>query len=255
MIFLFWSGVLGFFAFFINYKKIKYKQIVFLVSALILSAFLVLYYGSWEFHDNPDPTRFTIGNSYTRYWLPVYLVTIPFAAFFLEQVLDSLKKILNFSYLEKKSKKFFSIYLRGKLLDLFLIFLVLGVYIFSSLNFVIHGSEEGLMQTAQRQIASQNEYERLLELTETNSVVITKYHDKLLFPDRKVIVGLFDDKRMNAIYSRLSEELPVYYYNFSFPEEDFNYLNERRLKESGLKISLVEKINTNFSLYKLEKIY
>ena len=43
-----------------------------------------------------------------------------------------------------------------------------------------------------------------------------------------------------------------YYYNFTFPEKDYNYLNDNKLVKFNLKISPVEKITDNFTLYRLE---
>ncbi len=125
---------------------------------------------------------------------------------------------------------------------------------FISISFVLFGSEEGLLYLNQNQKAAGYELEKVLALTGSDSVIITCYHDKLFFPERKVIVGLFDDNNMNARYARLTNYLPVYYYNFTFPEKDMDYLNNRRLLEVGLGIELVEQITSDFSLYKLYKV-
>ena len=95
------------------------------------------------------------------------------------------------------------------------------------------------------------EYDKVLELTENRAVIITRYHDKLFFPERKVIVGLFNDANMIKQYAGLAEKLPVYYYNFTFPEKDINYLNDKRLAEFGLRIKPVAKVTKDFTLYKL----
>lgn len=97
------------------------------------------------------------------------------------------------------------------------------------------------------------EYRDILALTESNSVVITKYHDKVLFPARRVIVAGFDDQNLNGMYRLLSGYAPIYYYNFTLPEKDIEYLNERRLKEVGLGIVPIKKVGGAFTLYKLEK--
>jgi hypothetical protein len=123
--------------------------------------------------------------------------------------------------------------------------------VYVSLNFVLHGSEEGLLFLAQRQKDSRLEAQKVLELTESNSTIITFYHDKLFFPERKVIVGLFNDQNMIAEYANLVKLLPVYYYNFTFPEKDLAYLNERRLAEAGLGIAPVRRVSGDFTLYKL----
>ena len=80
---------------------------------------------------------------------------------------------------------------------------------------------------------------------------MTFYHDKLFFPERKVVVGLFDDKAMIKRYYLIAQNLPLYYYNFNLSQKDIEYLNSRRLAEAGLGIVLIKKINDNFSLYKI----
>ena len=108
-----------------------------------------------------------------------------------------------------------------------------------------------MSQSIQKQLAWRGEYDRVLSLTEPQSVIITQYHDKLFFPERKVIVGLFNDDKMTEQYEVLVEKLPVYYYNFTFPEKDIKYLNEKRLLKFNLQISRVEEITKDFTLYKL----
>jgi len=249
---LFIMSSLGLIIYFINFRKIKSKIVLYLLSLSVLSFILVLYYGSWEFHDNPDPKQFTIGNSYTRYWLPMYIALIPFASFFLIKLswalgaLFKIPKKINLVdrifYDRMISRKFFANSLR-----------VVSVVVISffSLSFVLYGSTEGLVQTAMRQIESKNEWQKVQELTESNSTIITVYHDKLMFPERKVIVGNFSDKNMVQVYSNLVNFLPVYYYNFTLPSKDLDYLNEKRLKEVGLGIEELERVTSDFTLYKL----
>ena len=125
------------------------------------------------------------------------------------------------------------------------------IIFFISLRFVLVGSAEGLIQSAGKQLASREEQTKVLSLTESRSVIITEYHDKLLFPERKVIVGLFNDDRMTEQYAVLTGYLPVYYYNFTLPEKDYNYLNNKKLVKFNLKIEIVEKVTKDFTLYKL----
>lgn len=238
--YLFWPSIFGLFYLFIKERKKIKKLTPYIFSWLIASAFLILYYGSWKFVDNPDPSRFTIGNSYTRYWLPIYIGFLPLVSYFVLNIGNI------FSFLKNKK-----IYLYSKNLASLI---VLSSLIFLSFNFVYKGSEEGLRHYFNKLDVAKQEVKAVIELTESNSVIITEYHDKFLFPERKVIVGLFNDNNMNENYYKLVNHLPVYYYNFSFPEKDLNYLNDRRLREFGLQIYLVKDINETFSLYRLTKI-
>lgn len=227
---LFWPALLGFFWLLKKIDKWKRRHFCYLTVYAIIFFILLFYYGSWDFHDNPDPKSHTIGNSYARYWLPIYLGALPLASFFLIKLSNLLrKKILIYGC---------------RVLMIIIIF-------FISIKFVLFGSAEGLVQSAKKLRAARQDYNQILRLTEPRSVIITEYHDKLLFPERKVIVGLFNDGRMIEQYAILTKYLPVYYYNFTLPEKDYNYLNDKRLAKFNLQINQVAKVAKDFTLYKL----
>ena len=230
---IFIPACLGFLLFFSRIKHWRKKHAAYVFSYFIISLILLFYYGSWEFHDNPDVKSRTIGNSYTRYWLPVYLGAFPFVSLFLIRLTNLFKK----NYLISAAR----------------ILAIAGIF-FISISFVMFGSEEGLIRSYWNQRAAKAEYDKVLNLTEGNAVIITRYHDKLFFPERKVIVGLFNDDNMVEQYAKLAELIPVYYYNFTFPEKDFKYLNERRLPPAGLGIMEVKKITDDFTLYRLMRM-
>ena len=132
--------------------------------------------------------------------------------------------------------------------------LVIGLMMLSSMIFVMFGSDEGLVPTLARQQNSQEEFREVLSLSSEDSIIITRYHDKLFFPERRVIVGLFNDDNMNLIYSDLARRSSVYYYNFTFPEADFKFLNKSKLARVGLKIELIKEIKPGLSLYQLTRV-
>lgn len=249
--YLFWGAVAGFVLFFLQKKKWKMKYITYVLFMVSISAILVLYYGSWVFHDNPDPNSYTIGNSYTRYWLPVYFGAIPFFSFlimrltmsFVQAVSATAKRFAD-RCIKKRTRNFYLYSFRVVIVGLICLFYI---------QFVIIRSDDGLLYLGLRHIEIRDSVERVLDLTEHNSAIITFYHDKMFFPERKVIVGRFDDKKMIAQYKKLVEYLPVYYYNFSLPQKDIDYLNARRLGEVGLGIEKVQKITKDLTLYKLFK--
>lgn len=256
---LFWPAVLGIILFLLRFWKSKPRHWAYLSAWLLSSLILVLYYGSWQFHDNPDPKDITIGNSYTRYWLPVYLGAIPFAAFFFLRLTwavfarDEEENFLqigwrnfwrNFFSLRKPGRDFSVRALRAA---------ALIVLTYSCFGFLFFGSAEGLVYSFLNKENSLREYREILALSEENSIIITQYHDKLLFPKRRVIVGNFNDKNLNYYYRQLLDQAPIYYYNFNLPDNDFIYLNDRKLLDSGLGLVKIKKINSAFALYRLEK--
>ncbi len=248
---IFWPAFLGGIILLANFRKMKRQDWLYLGFVFVISIILIFYYGSWEFHDNPDPNSFTIGNSYTRYWLPVYLSVFPLLSLFIMKLTSFLGKIISKKIKFKKGDKFFSINLRQPLFLGFIRALFIISIFFVSLQFVLLGSAEGLVFTLDRHHLNKIELNKVLGMTETNSVIVTEYHDKLFFPERKVIVGLFNRDNMIEKYSVLAKEAPLYYYNFHFPDKDFDYLNNRRLVDYNLQIKLVERVNKDFSLYKL----
>lgn len=244
--FLFWFAVFGFFIFFSRIKKWNSKQWVYVLSYLFFSVILVIYYGSWQFNDNPDVNSFTIGNSYTRYWLPVYLGAMPLFSYFLIRITRGI-----FYFKSKNKTSFFSFELRSKFLVNGVRAVLLYMMFFSSISFVLFGSEEGLMNTLSKTEEAKLSYQQVLDLTEDDAVIITKYYDKLFFPDRKVIYGELDDRNMNKLYARVSKIVPLYYFTFSLPNDAIDYLNDRKLKENSLQIKKVELIDSSFTLYKI----
>ena len=227
---LFWGALLGIIIFLTRFKKYSTGRWLFLLAWAGVSFILVLYYGSWLFFDNPDPKSFTIGNSYTRYWLPLYLGAIVFT---------SLGISVLSSWLRRPT---FVLLIRG---------IIIAVIATISIRFVWMDPAEGLAVSISKQEQAKEEWRQVLSLTEKNSVIITRYHDKILFPERKVVVGLFNDKNMITEYSKLVRRLPVYYYNFSLPEKDFNYLNNGLLAEAGIELVPIKKVTNTFTLYRL----
>jgi hypothetical protein len=252
---IFWPALFGLALFILHFKKLKKKHIVYIFTWLFFSGVLVLYYGSWEFYDNPDKSAATIGNSYTRYWLPVYLGAIPFVSYLIFKVIglptlltDCLGRINIFKSFSKDARFLIKIF-QGFLLGL----AVSGLF-YVSVNFTLFGSEEGLVISYYKGVAARLEYKKVLSLTEENAVILTRYHDKIFFPERKVIVGLFDDPRMIAAYARVAERLPMYYYNFTYPEATVNHLNRGPLGKVNLRMEKVKMITDDFTLYKFVRV-
>lgn len=240
---IFWPAVFGFLLVFIkNIYRPKKKINFYLLSGILVSVFLVIYYGSWKFNDNPDVSQITIGNSYTRYWLAIYLWLMPLGAWFLVHLSKTLFQF-------KKIGKSLTQYLRLGF-ETFFIF----IYITASLFFVFFGSEEGLVYWHYNNILEKKMSERVIRLTEDNSIVITRHFDKLIFPDRRVIIASFPDDDLSLIVSDLVDLYPIYYLNFKLQEADLLYLNERRLEPYNLKIETVNITSLSTELYRLERI-
>lgn len=220
-----------------KFWQMKRREWLIFLAWIGLSGILLLYYGSWTFFDNPDHSRYTIGNSYTRYWLPVYLGAIILLATFVDWAAMVIAKFYKKKYLSKA-----------------FIILISGALSFVFIGYSLYGSEESLIYLAGSRLNDKAILSSVVEITEPDAIIITRYHDKVFFPERKVIVGLFDDERMIAYYSALSVFRPMYYFNFKFSDEDLKYLNQGKLKEYNLEIELVKTFPNRFALYRLKKI-
>lgn len=224
-----------------NCFRFRKKHLVYVLCGLISAVILVFYYGSWKFNDNPDPTHFTIGNSYTRYWLPIYLFLIPLFSFALVRISHAL--LLISSKAKARIRRLMASGLQA---------LIVAALIFYSIFFVLFGSEEGLVYLYYNNQAEKLNARQVWSLTEPTAVIITRYYDKFFWPERKVIMSTIPEKEVLSAAAKLAQHYPIYYYNFFWDEADVNYLNERKFSAYGLALKLVEKTGPRFGLYKFE---
>jgi len=196
--------------------------------AVVVSLWLVFMYGSWEIHDNPDPTQITMANSYVRYWLPMYLFSTPMIA-------------LTIQWMARRGRSGFA----RTTIVLTLLLAVIGLNVQATF---LQG-QDGLMKMRQELDRASAIQESVLRYTEGGSVIIVDRADKLFFPHRHVWYPLRDEATYEAMPA-LVEATTLYYYGITFPEEDMAYLNESRLKRMDLQIELIETYDQE-SLYRI----
>lgn len=238
---LFYGGLLGLLILIVkNIRRFQKKYLVYVLAGVILSVILIFYYGSWKFNDNPDPNRFTIGNSYTRYWLPIYLILIPLLSLAIYRISRAL--LLMGKEVKDRFRPLIATGLQAA---------AVGIIIYLGIIFVLYGSEEGLAYLFYNNQLEKASTERVLALTEPEAIIITRYYDKFFFPERRVVMGTIPNDEVLTAAGKLVRHYPVYYYNFYLNEADVSYLNERKLAPYNLKMELVKKINAKFGLYHL----
>lgn len=226
-----------------NIRRFQKRYLAYVLAWLMLGTILVFYYGSWQFNDNPDLSRHTIGNSYTRYWLPTYIGLMPLAALAITRITEVL--LAARSAAAPRLRRYAAFGFQAA---------VVGLFASWSILFVLYGSEEGLSHLYYINRAERLNVEQVWDLTEPDAIIITRYYDKFLWPERKVIMGTLPNEEIFEAATEIVKHYPLYYYNFFLREADVDYLNERRLRQHSLRISLVRKIDPNFGLYKIEAL-
>ncbi|MCX6744220.1 MAG: hypothetical protein NTX82_01715 [Candidatus Parcubacteria bacterium] len=222
---LFVAGALGL-VFFI--KKYNNKEhAVYFLAAISVSLYLIIYYGSWVFVDLMTLRLNRIGISYVRYFLPVYIFTLPLAAIFYEQVIN---------------------YFRHKKLRIILsLGLCLAIIYFSLYSLFFSGNDN--LISIKQNIKDYNQInQKVIGMIEPNAVIISQRSDKIFFPERKVIGRMTIDDFV-YISSLVFSGIPVYYYAF----EDDQYLEDLSATILDFDITLSDSttINEKERLFKI----
>ena len=164
-----------------------------------------------------------------RYWLPIFLAsTIP-AALGIDWLMSKIK--------DKKWSQAWGVVL-----------MVLVACL--SYRLVFLHPEDGLIQTRAVLKESIELRDNLLILTEPDAVIVVDYADKILFPERQVVVPLRSGQTLDALVN-LVERNPLYYFGITLPEKDFSHLNEGLLQPRGL-VAWEVQVFDHQTLYQIE---
>lgn len=211
-------------------KELRRPRRAYLAFALTASASLAVVYGSWTFFDNPDPTQITIGNSHVRYWIPVYILLIPFAA-------HAIRWLAHRTLTETARRLAVAV----------LVVASVGL----SVRAVFFSPQDGLVYAAQTLMDGRDIRTRVLDLTEPDAVIVVDRADKLFFPSRRIRYPLRDEETY-ALMPRILLRAPLYYYGITLPQIDVDYLNDVKLGALGLQIESVETFSIE-TLYRITK--
>lgn len=225
----FFPALFGIFGMFRKFWRLTIEQKYYVVIFCILTLFLIVYYGSWTISDNLDPKKVTVGTSYIRYWLPIYVFSIPFVAYFFHKILSFIKV-----------KKY--------------IHIVVGVlafaYVFLSFDLVWMRTEESLNFVQERVGEYYIKRDMVFDIVPDDAIIITERSDKIFFPKMKIISEPKKDIVLANIKKMLQDNLPIYYYTFLSDKDVYEY--ERRLDLYGIILKNKTKILGNEYLYKVE---
>lgn len=197
------------------------------VATIVIGAYLGVLYGSWNIADNPDPLAVTIGNSYARYWLPLFVIGSAFCAL-----------AVRFAVRRFGQNNWYTL----------TVFATLMVTLLFSVQ-VVWGGEDGFLATRKHLDEFAIKREAILSSTEDDAVIINDRADKYLWPTRDVVVPLRASKTTDHL-AALAASAPLYYFGITLPETDLEFFKTTILQPVGLEIRLVTTV-ADESLYQI----
>ncbi|MFA6551066.1 MAG: hypothetical protein WCV41_00840 [Patescibacteria group bacterium] len=240
--YLFWPALFGGILYLWQWRQKDKPQKLYFIIFVLTSVILSIYYGSWAIQDSIKLGVNTIGTSYTRYWLPMYIMSLPLAAIFLIWCAS----VVSFPW-KRESSKFISEIIAKAVMTIF-------VVAFITLNFqtAVFGAEDGLNYTTESLARDKIRAAQVLNFIEPEAVIVTKHLDKMFWPERRVISTNLSDRIKNeAISALLRQNIPVYYYGFIVQSGDLAYLN-MKLREYGFELEIINlNEEAKLGLYKL----
>jgi hypothetical protein len=196
--------------------KANKKVVAYSTFFAILSAWLFALYGSWVFSDNlKDPNAVTMGVSYVRYWLPFFVLSLPFVAIALEKISMRLR------------------------------ILCVAALIVFGLWRALFGME-GLLWVTREVVASRKMAEEVLEFVPKNGVIAVRAWDKYFFPERSVLQPFPRDPRtFAAARELLARKTPLFALIETMKEADRLWM-----RDNGFALAAVQTFGFN-TLYEV----
>ncbi|MBI2436235.1 MAG: glycosyltransferase family 39 protein [Candidatus Magasanikbacteria bacterium] len=214
-------------------KKLSRAQKVSGAVFVVMSMFLVTYYGSQI--DNLYNLK-TIGVAYTRYWLPISIGMIPFIVYGFFRIAELFDRNSPLAPLLPKrgethgSVSPFSSVREGRGMSCFIVYgfglVYLVVMFILSVNLVF-GGMDGITATHKNLLHTAEVKNWVLAHTDDDAILVTDYEDKFFWPDRQVMVRFFDPRVGSAIAELLEKkQIDVYYFGIKLEGE-----SEEKVKE------------------------
>jgi len=226
-------GVIVFLASVIQ-KTTHERKIAFLVPwswiALVSSLWLIVLYGSWDFWEYQGQQELILGSSYLRYWLPIYVLTIPYCILGLQWFTERIAALRS----------------RGFVLGIVLM-------IFFSWGMVYDAPLYGLTTVHNELTQSDEMFAKMRAVLPADAVVISGKADKVLFPTYFVIAETnFSDREHQKFIRDLFAKRPVYLLINAIDQEKTAALNEAL--RYGFLFTPQTVVSSYQDLFKLENV-
>ncbi len=192
------------------------KQWGYLLCVFLISCYLLVFYGSWKISDRIDLQNVSIGTSYVRYWLPIYLGMLPFLAYGMIRLVGITARV----------------WARPVIIGLFVLLMAV-----SGFRLVFNSTDESLMLLRSNIRDTQGKYLKLQENLPRDSIVVLgfKQADKIFFPQHSRIITELAVPRDYVAVRDLADYTNLYYYHFA-PRDTIDYISKRDFEPYGLRI-------------------
>lgn len=220
LFFFFWRGVVQI------VRERSASRLFLLASYAAMGAWLIVFYGSWVFHDNLDK-EVTIGTSYIRYWLPITIYSLPMVgeliAFLLERC-------------------------RGHVHRAFLAACIVCLALLS-FGQVFTGSTESITAMASSLASYHGKRQFIADTTPQDSVLFSARSDKIFFPTRRVAEQTSDFRELELVKGMYGRA-PIYYYGL-WSQQDASTVSKKYFEPYGFSLVFVADADSREHLYKV----
>ncbi len=176
---------------FIKRKQLTHHEKIYILCWILISFYILIYYGSMKITDDAIPNSVTIGSSYIRYLLPFFVFAVPIIALAIQKLVQKNRKTT--------------------------VLIVAFVILFlSSWSYDLVNSKglNSLENTSNNIEKFKNLREKIIENTENNAIIFTNRFDKFIFPHRNVVY-LYNTSILN--YKHIKNfnniNIPIYYFD------------------------------------------
>lgn len=214
-------------------KKEKTRQQKLFFSFLLITFYLLIYYGSWIFYDSSISGLISIGSSYVRYFLPLYIFSLPFIAYVLV-------KIWQWSKLTK-------------ILKIFLLIPITYYLLLITYDSVFIGPES-LIAIKKNLIVYNIQAKSVLSIVPSESILLLDASaDKIFFPELKHIIVPQGGVEYAPLRRALTEKMaPSFYYFHNKAGDSPEYLNQTKFNPENLEIYDGKNIDGGGVIYKIK---
>lgn len=207
------------------------------VAYVLVSIWLVILYGSWEFYDHPLLKLETIGTSYVRYWWPIWILGLPFLAKVWSLWSD---KEARFMHIKRSAGAWI-------LLCLMVVF-----YAPWAILTAYTSQPEGLLTSLSVYAQDDAVRDKVMATTDKGAVILAHTMDKIIWPGRQVIYSLPTPQTKKIVAQLLAQKIKIYELQMTYSADLWKYMNDNEYSSNGYVLTPAVWTEKGWSLYQFE---